>query len=151
MKLSNKGLELIKSFEGFRSHPYQDSVGVWTIGYGTTHYPDGKKVGPNDNSISESRASDIMKAMIDKEYVPQVIESIGNTPTSQEQFDALVSFAYNLGAGALDRSTLIKLHRQRNYGLAAAEFPRWNKAGGKTLAGLTRRREEERKLYELIV
>jgi len=148
MKLSDKGLEIIKDFEGFRSHPYKDIAGVCTIGYGTTVYPSGIPVKCDDKPISESRASDIMRQMVDELYGSKVNELIGNIPTTQEQFDAMVSLAYNIGVGAFAKSTLLKKHLERNYGLASNEFHKWNKADGQVVPGLVRRREEEQKLYE---
>jgi len=150
MKISDKGLNIIKEFEGFRSHPYKDIAGVCTIGYGTTVYPDGRRVQCDDEPISESIASDIMRTMIDRLYGAKVNEYVEGIPTSQEQFDAMVSLAYNIGTGAFSKSTLLKRHLERNYGLAAQEFHKWDKAGGQVVSGLVRRRDEERRLYELI-
>jgi len=150
MKISNAGLQIIKDFEGFSSTPYKDSGGVCTIGYGTTFYPTGRKVECTDVPINESVASDLMRNMIDELYGKKVNEAIGDTPTTQEQFDAMVSLAYNIGTEAFKNSTLLKHHLKQEYELASNEFVRWNKAGGKTINGLTRRREEEQKLYETI-
>jgi len=147
MKISNKGLDLIKEFEGFRAKPYTCPAGVCTIGYGTTVFPSGKKVRCTDEPITEEFATELLRDMVDRIYAPAVVKAVGDTPTSQEQFDALVSFTYNLGSGNLNSSTLLRRHNEENYELASGEFKKWNKAGGKVLAGLTRRREEEEKLY----
>jgi len=88
--------------------------------------------------------------MIDKIYGSKVSEYIGNIPTSQDQFDAMVSLAYNIGTGAFSKSTLLKKHLERNYGLASNEFPKWNKAGGQVVPGLVNRRAKEQELYNYI-
>jgi len=146
MKISDIGLDLIKKFEGFRSEPYRDSVGVCTIGYGTTMYPDGTKVRCNDHPLTKHEATEIMRHEIDTIYGAAVNRYVGSNVT-QNQFDALVSFAYNLGIGALKRSTLLKHHNGSNHDRAALEFHKWTHAGGKQLKGLVKRRAEESKLY----
>jgi len=144
--ISDDGIELIKRFEGFRSRPYLDAVGVPTIGYGTTRYPDGTKVSMSDPALSEYEATELLRTMIDNHYAAGVSRLV-SPETTQNQFDALVSFAYNVGVGALKHSTLLKLHNQGRYQEAENEFIRWNHAGGRVLAGLTRRRKEEARLY----
>ena len=145
MKTSDKGLALIKSFEGFSAKPYLCPAGVPTIGYGATYYPDGKKVTMRDKPVSEADATAMLRSML-VQY-ENGVERYVQVPITQGQFDALVSFAYNLGLAALKGSTLLRLVNERNYVGAAAQFSRWNKAGGKVLPGLTRRREAERKLF----
>lgn len=145
MKTSDKGLSLIKSFEGFRAKPYLCPAGVPTIGYGATYYPDGRRVTMQDKPVSEADATDMLRSML-ASYEAGVSRYV-QVPLTQGQFDALVSFAYNLGLSALKNSTLLRLVNARDYAGAAAQFARWNKAGGKVLPGLTRRREAERKLF----
>ena len=145
MKTSDKGVALIKQFEGFSAKPYLCPAGVPTIGYGATYYPDGKKVTLRDKPVTEADATAMLRSML-VQYENGVSRYV-QVPITQGQFDALVSFAYNLGLAALKGSTLLRLVNERNYVGAAAQFSRWNKAGGKVLPGLTRRREAERKLF----
>src|SRR5690606_19343939 len=146
MKTSNKGLELIKEFEGFRSKPYLDAVGVPTIGYGATYYPDGKKVTMKDKPISEELATELLVEMVE-DFEKGVEKTIKKT-LNQNQFDALVSFSYNLGNGALASSTLAKrVNANPCDPDIKNQFMRWVNAGGKKLPGLVRRREAEAKLY----
>ncbi len=145
MKTSDKGLQLIKQFEGFRARPYLCPAGVPTIGYGATYYPDGKKVTMHDKPVSEADATAMLRSML-VQY-ENGVERYVQVPITQGQFDALVSFAYNVGLAALKNSTLLRLLNLRDYAGAAAQFARWNRANGKVLPGLTRRREAERKLF----
>ena len=145
MKTSDKGVALIKQFEGFSARPYLCPAGVPTIGYGATYYPDGKKVTLRDKPVTEADATAMLRSML-VQYENGVSRYV-QVPITQGQFDALVSFAYNLGLAALKGSTLLRLVNERNFVGAAAQFSRWNKASGKVLPGLTRRREAERKLF----
>ena len=145
MKTSDKGVALIKQFEGFSAKPYLCPAGVPTIGYGATYYPDGKRVTMADRPVSEADATAMLRSML-ASYEAGVSRYV-LVPVTQGQFDALVSFAYNLGLSALKSSTLLRLLNARDYAGAAAQFARWNRAGGKVLPGLTRRREAERKLF----
>lgn len=144
MKISENGFELIRTFEGFRSEAYRDSVGIWTIGYGWTHPVDGISI-DNGMMITSDKAENLLRVGIQK--YEQNINRYVKVPLTQNQFDALVSFAYNLGSQALNQSTLLKLLNAGNTQGAAEEFLRWNKAGGRVLPGLTRRREAERELF----
>lgn len=144
MNISNNGLNLIKQFEGCRLAAYQDSVGVWTIGYGWTQPVEGKPVAKG-MTITQQKADDLLTAGT-KQFEDGVSRLV-KVSISQNQFDALVDFAYNLGVGSLEKSTLLKKLNAGDYQGAADEFPKWNKAGGKVLAGLTRRREAERALF----
>lgn len=133
------GVSLIKSFEGLRLRAYQDAVGVWTIGYGTTR---GVKPG---QEISEAQAESLLKTDLNR--FERAVNDAVRVPINDNQFAALVSFTYNVGSGAMKSSTLLrKLNRRDIYG-AAKEFPRWNRAGGRILAGLTRRRNAEKALF----
>ncbi|MCO7595084.1 MULTISPECIES: lysozyme [Pseudomonas] len=139
MRTSQRGLSLIKSFEGLRLQAYQDSVGVWTIGYGTTR---GVRPGM---SISKEQAERML--LDDVQRFELEVQRLVSVPLSQSQWDALVSFTYNLGAANLESSTLRRLLNAGDYAGAAEQFPRWNKAGGKVLPGLVRRRAAERELF----
>lgn len=141
---SNVGLDLIASFEGTRTKAYDDGVGVWTIGIGTTVYPNGTKVKKGDTCTLEQAKSYFAH---DLKRFESSVNNLVKVSLSQNQFDALVSLVYNIGSGAFAGSTLLKLLNQKQYREAAAQFTRWNKAGGKELRGLTRRREAERDLF----
>lgn len=144
MQTSDKGIALIKQFEGCKLTAYQDSVGVWTIGYGWTQPVDGKPIRAG-MTIKQETAERLLKAgLVSYESDVSRLVKVGLT---QEQFDALVSFTYNLGARSLSTSTLLRKLNAGDYAGAADEFMRWNKAGGKVLTGLTRRREAERALF----
>ncbi len=138
-----KGLALIKQFEGLRLDAYICPAGVPTIGYGTTKV-NGQAV-KVPSTITESQANDYLKS--DVKTFEQAVNSAVTVPVTQNQFDALVSFTYNLGPGNLRSSTLLKKLNAKDYAGAADEFPKWNKSGGKELAGLTRRRNAERDLF----
>lgn len=145
-KTSNKGIDLIKSFEGFSSKPYLCPAKIPTIGYGATFYPDGKKVTMKDSPITEEKGIELLKSMLVK--FEQYVDSYCIDTVNQNQFDALVSFCYNLGPANLKSSTLLKkVNTNPNDPTIEAEFMKWVKAGGKTLKGLVRRREAEVELY----
>lgn len=144
MQTSEKGIALIKQFEGCKLTAYQDSVGVWTIGYGWTQPVDGKPI-RSGMTIKQETAERLLKTgLVSYESDLSRLVKVGLT---QGQFDALVSFTYNLGALSLSTSTLLRKLNAGDYTGAADEFLRWNKAGGKVLNGLTRRREAERALF----
>lgn len=144
MQASNNGINLIKQFEGCKLTAYRDSVGVWTIGYGWTRPVDGKPIKAG-MKIDIPIAERLLKTgLVGYEF--DVMKMV-RVRLSQNQFDALVSFCYNLGARSLSTSTLLKKLNAGDYAGAANEFPKWNKAGGKVLAGLTRRREAEKSLF----
>jgi GH24 family phage-related lysozyme (muramidase) len=140
MKISDKGLELIMRFEGCRLGAYKDAVGVPTIGYGHTQ---GVKMGDH---ITHQEAEQLLAEDV-AIYEKCVSEMFSNVGLTQNQFDALVSFAFNLGCGALRKSTLRKRIEQGAPVLAADEFPKWCHAGHKKLKGLVRRRTAERELF----
>ena len=144
MQTSETGIALIKQFEGCKLTAYQDSVGVWTIGYGWTQPVDGKPIRAG-MTIKQETAERLLKTgLVSYESDVSRLVKVGLT---QGQFDALVSFTYNLGARSLSTSTLLRKLNAGDYAGAADEFLRWNKAGGKVLNGLTRRREAERALF----
>ncbi|MGR2662499.1 lysozyme [Chromobacterium haemolyticum] len=140
MKTSAKGITLIQKSEGLRLKAYQDSVGVWTIGYGHT----GPDVTPG-LVITQAQADALLAR--DLEQFEAGVARLVKVPLNQNQFDTLVCFSFNLGLGALQGSTLLRLLNAGDYAGAAAQFPRWNKAGGKVLPGLTRRRVAEQALF----
>jgi len=138
-KINRDGLRLLKAFEGLRLRAYQDSVGVWTIGYGTTS---GVRPGM---VITEAQAEDLLKRDLNR--FERAVNDLVTVPLTDDQFSALVTFAYNVGEGALADSTLLRLLNQGDYRGAADQLLRWDKAGGQALAGLTRRRRAERALF----
>ena len=140
MQVSDKGVALIKEFEGCKLTAYKDSVGVWTIGYGHTRSARQGMV------ITQDQADELL-ALDVATHAAGVYKAL-QVKLEQHQFDAVVSLAFNVGVNAVRNSTLLKMINRGDDKLAAAQFDRWNKAGGKVLAGLTRRRAAERKLYE---
>ena len=145
-KTGKAGIEMIKTFEGFRAAPYKCSAGVPTIGYGATFYPGGKKVTMSDAAITEEQAVELLANMLVS--FEKYVDSYCVDTITQNQFDALVSFAYNLGPANLKSSTLLKkVNANPNDESIRLEFMKWVKAGGKTLTGLVRRREAEANLY----
>jgi len=146
MKISNKGVEFITAFEGIRTKPYLCSANVSTIGIGTTIYPNGVKVTMKDKPITLEQAKEFLKHDLDK--FEKGVTNLVKSKLTQNQFDALVSFAYNCGLGNLKASTLLKLVNAMPTSEAIFnQFLRWNKAGGKEVSGLTRRRKAEAELY----
>lgn len=145
-KLSQKGLELIKQFEGLSLTPYVCAGGINTIGYGNTYYMNGKRVTLKDPKITQKQAEELLKHSLST--YEKAVDSFCRDDISQSQFDALVSFAYNVGTGALQKSTLIKkVNANPKDATIADEFLKWNKSAGRVLAGLTRRRQAEANLY----
>lgn len=148
-KISEIGLKLIKQFEGFESKPYPDpgtgNLPI-TVGYGSTFYEDGSKVKLSDPPMSEERATNLLKNVL--KTFEQHVDSLVRDDINQNQFDAIVCFAYNVGIGALKTSTLLKLvNKNPADPLIKNEFLKWNKSAGKILNGLTKRREAEASLY----
>ena len=140
MNTSAEGIALIKKFEGCELEAYQCSAGVWTIGYGHT-----KDVEECD-TISKDQAEEMLVEEL-HEYENYVNEYV-NVALSQNQFDALVSWVYNLGPANLKASTMLKVLNEGKYEDVPYQMKRWNKAGGKVLDGLVRRREAEALLYQ---
>lgn len=137
--------DLIAKWEGFRARPYLDAVQVPTIGYGTTRYPNGFKVRMTDVTITEAQGRAYL--IHDMAGAMQAVRDLVKVPLTDGQSAALTSFIYNLGRGAFAGSTLLRKLNAGDYAGAAAEFGRWNRAGGKVLAGLTRRRADEAALF----
>lgn len=139
MKTSKNGIELIKKYECLKLKAYKCPAGVWTIGYGHT-----KNVKQGD-TITEKQAEILLiYDLFDFEYC---IKKNVRIPLSQNQFDALVSLCFNIGCGNFLKSTLLKKLNEGKIAEAAKEFLKWNKADGKELAGLTKRRQEEMELF----
>jgi len=142
---SSLGLNLIKKYEGLRLNAYLCPASVVTIGYGSTKYPNGKKVLLGEKLTGEKEATQLLLSTLDP-YEAAVNKHLPNI--NQCQFDALVSFAYNVGTGAFIKSTLLKKAKVNNADPSILdEFLRWNKAAGKVMNGLTNRRREEANLY----
>jgi GH24 family phage-related lysozyme (muramidase) len=144
MQISNAGISLIKQFEGCKLKAYQDSVGVWTIGYGWTQPVDGRKIGPG-MVIDQATAERLLKCGL-VQY-EQGVNQLVKVIITQGQFDALVSFAYNLGLRSLSTSTLLRKLNAGDKQGAADEFGKWVNAGGVRLNGLVKRRAAERELF----
>ena len=140
MKISAEGLALIKKFEGCELEAYQDAVGVWTIGYG---HIKGVKEGM---TITKQQAEEMLLEEL-VEYENYVLEAV-NHQLDQCMFDALVSWTYNLGPSNLNASTMLKVLNAGDYDGVPEQIKRWNKAGGKVLQGLVRRREAEALLFD---
>ena len=140
--VSSRGVNLIKEFEGLRLNAYRDPVGIPTIGYGHTK---SVKMG---QSITKNEAETLLRKDLDTKYFPYVKKLPTFKSLNQNQTDSLVSFVYNLGSGAIGSSTGIgKALRNKDWRKAADELLKWNRAGGKVLKGLVRRRKKERELF----
>ena len=126
MKISPRGLELIKDFEGFSSNSYLDVVNIPTIGWGSTFYEDGTKVKLGDQ-ISKTDALKLLEVVANRDFADKIFPSI-KVKVSQSQFDAMVSLAYNIGVGAFLKSTLLKKVNAGDFAGAGEEFLRWNKS-----------------------
>lgn len=144
MNTSQNGINLIKSFEGCRLEAYKDIVGVLTIGYGTT----GPDVKPG-MQITQEQAEIFLRRDLVK-FEEAILKAV-KVPLNQNQFDALVCFCYNVGSAAFRNSTLLKLLNAGHFVEAAKQFLVWNKAGGKVVLGLARRREAESNLFSTSV
>lgn len=146
MIASENCLALIRHSEGFSTTPYRCPAGVPTIGYGSTRYVDGRAVKLSDPSITQVQADEIMLMTL-KHYEAAVTRYV-QVDINQNQFDALVDFAYNVGAKALLTSTLLRRLNAGETKLAAAQFGRWVHGGGEVLLGLVKRRAAEHELFE---
>ena len=138
-QIGKEGLELIKRWEGCRLKAYKDIVGVWTIGYGST----GPHVKPN-MTITAQEAEDLLQKDLDR-FEEAVDKSVADA--TQNEFDAMVSLAFNIGTNAFKNSTLVRRYNSGNKQGAADAFLMWVNAGGKKVKGLVNRRTEERKLF----
>jgi lysozyme len=146
MTLNDKGYQLIAKHEGLRLSPYLCPANVPTIGYGNTFYPSGKKVTMQDKPITQATAMWMLKETANKFATD--VDKLVTSNITQNQFNALVSFAFNLGSAALGKSTLLrKVNLNPKDTSITQEFMKWNKAGGRVLSGLTKRRADEAALY----
>ena len=146
MILNNKGYLLITKHEGLKLKPYLCPAKIPTIGYGNTYYPDGKRVTLLDKDITKQQAFDMFKEIANR--FAKRVDTLVTSNINQNQFNSLVSFAYNVGTGNFSTSTLLKkVNKNPNDLTIKDEFLKWNKAGGKVLNGLTNRRNEEADLY----
>ena len=153
----SKGIALMHEFEGYakklpngdcEAYPDPGTGGApWTIGWGSTKDENGRNIKPGD--VWTRERADARFQLHLRQFERQVRDALGDAlaNTSQEQFDALVSFTYNLGGANLRSSTLLRKHKAGDYEGAANEFVRWNRAAGRVMRGLTRRREAEASVY----
>ena len=144
MVVSLFGVDLICGFEGLRLKAYDDGVGVWTIGFGTTVYPNGIRVKKGD-TCTEAQAKAYMAHDLKK--FESAVNNAVTVPINQNQFDALVSLAYNIGTGAFSKSTLVKKLNAGDIRGAAEQFDVWVNAGGKRMQGLVNRRAKENEVF----
>lgn len=144
MNLSGEGLALIKRFEGFSAKPYLCPGGHWTIGYGHVL----KSLSQTETSLSMTQSEAGSLLLQDVVTAEKAVRRLLPVPLTQGQFDALVSFTYNLGAGALQRSTLRQKILRREHQQAVQEFQKWVFAGGRKVPGLVKRRAAEAFLYQ---
>ncbi len=145
--VNQAAIDLIKEFEGFRANAYRDSVGVWTIGYGHTSRAGEPKVKPGMR-ITRAEGERILKKDVAM-FAADVERALGNDADklNDNQFGAIVSFAYNVGIGNLKKSSVLKAIRRGDLDAVPAKLKLWNKAGGKVLKGLVRRRKAEGELF----
>ncbi|MDD2651673.1 MAG: lysozyme [Sulfurimonas sp.] len=146
MKTSLKGIELITTFEGFSASPYYCPAGIATIGYGSTKYADGRPVKMSDKPVTYFEAEELLEATLG-EYEDAINRYVTLPFLNQNQFDALVSFTYNVGIGNFKKSTLLKKLNASLFEDAAKEFLKWDKSKGIALAGLTKRRKTEMEMF----
>ena len=144
MHVSPSGVDLICNFEGLRLKAYDDGVGVWTIGFGTTKYPNGIRVKKGDTCTLDQAKAYMQN---DLKSFEQTVNNTVKVPLNQNQFDALVSLAYNIGASAFSQSTLVKKLNANSISGAADQFDVWVNAGGKRMQGLVNRRTVEKALF----
>ena len=143
---SKLGIDLIAKFEGFSSKPYLCPAKVPTIGFGSTRWADGRAVSMQDEPITHDEAKQLLAATLVS--FEKAVNKAVTIELKQHQFDALVCLCYNIGGGNFRESTLVKLlNNGQSEQEVAAQFLRWNKAGGKVLNGLSNRREAERCLF----
>ena len=135
--------ELCKQFEGFRAKPYLCPAGIPTIGYGSTYYADGRKVTLQDESIEEPEAEKLLMHELETTYLPGVLRNCPGLAADERKLNAIVDFAYNLGVGRLQTSTLKRKINAQDWEGAQEQLMLWVRGGGKVLPGLVRRRTAE--------
>lgn len=156
LKVGPKALALIHHFEQCRLSAYRDAVGIATIGWGMTYYPDGVKVRLGD-AITQAQADAMSAEIMERDFAAPIRAALGDAPTTPAQFGAMVALAYNIGIGprlwvpgrakGFRQSEVLKRHKAGDLAGAAASFGSWTRAGGKVLPGLVRRRNAEAALY----
>lgn len=144
MHVSPSGIDLICNFEGLRLKSYDDGIGIWTIGFGTTKYPNGLRVKKGDSCTLEQAKAYMQNDL--KEFEQTVNDAV-RVPLNQNQFDTLVSLAYNIGTNAFKNSTLVKKLNDGDYQGTANQFNVWVVAGGKRMQGLVNRRAAEKEVF----
>lgn len=144
MHISPSGIDLICNFEGLRLKAYDDGVGVWTIGFGTTKYPNGIRVKKGDTCTLDQAKAYMQN---DLKSFEQTVNKAVTVQLNQNQFDALVSLAYNIGTNAFSKSTLVKKLNSNDIRGAADQFDLWVNAGGERMQGLVNRRTVEKALF----
>jgi lysozyme len=144
LKISSQGYDLIREFEGLRTEAYRDAVGVWTIGYGHTSAAGEPRVKPG-MAITQDEATEILKR--DVETFADGVRRHLKVELTEDKFSALVSFAYNVGLGNFARSSVLKAVNTHDFAAVPRRLALWNKAGGRTLPGLIRRRAAEAALF----
>ncbi|MDU2407105.1 MAG: lysozyme [Acinetobacter junii] len=142
--ISENGYSIIRDFEGFRADAYLDTGGVWTIGYGTIKYPNGVKVKKGDTC---TRGQAELWLANDSKWVDACLDKYVKSKLTQNQFDALASFVYNVGETAFSKSTMLTLLNQSKFELASGQFDRWIYDNGKVINGLVSRRAKEKQLF----
>jgi len=146
MKSLDIASSIAKMFEGFRAKPYRCPAGVETIGYGTTRYPDGEKVRLTDRPITEPEAEEYLENEMYYKSLQSAVRLCPILAMDDNRLAAISDFCYNLGAGRLQASTLRRKINQKDWPGAKKELLKWNKAGGRVLLGLVKRREVEARL-----
>ncbi|AGR61946.1 TPA: lysozyme [Salmonella bongori] len=144
MLISNHGKNLIREFEGLKLNAYQDSGGIWTIGYGYTGMINGKKI-DTDTVFTKEMAEFYLNTEVEK--ISKLITNLLKVKLNQYQFDAIGSLVYNIGLGNFSKSRLLRYINNSEFSFAADEFIRWNKCKGRILHGLTFRRMKEKELF----
>jgi lysozyme len=149
---SSEGVEMIRRWEGWhkalsdgRAAPYKCPAGVWTIGYGATYWLDGRKIKPDDDPITKEVGTQLLARQL--QSYAAAVDAYVKVPMHPDMRAALISFAYNVGTGALKTSTLLKRVNARRWKDCTAEFCKWRNGGGRVLTGLLRRRQDEAALF----
>lgn len=140
-------IALIERFEGFRASPYLCPANVWTIGFGSTTYADGKRVTRNDPPMTKETARALVLHDLEKTFLPGVLRLCPKIRNDEKKLNAIVDFAYNVGLGNLERSTLRRRIDAEDWEACKVELRKWVRGGGKVLPGLIARREAECELF----
>jgi lysozyme len=150
MRMSAEGLERLMQWEGFKSHAYRDVADLWTIGVGHLMSDEEKEtdtiyINAAPVDISKGLGSDLVFALLAQDIIPRedAVTELVKVELNQNQFDALVSFVFNVGEHAFAKSTMLRLLNMGDYGSVPGQLMRWNKAGGKVVKGLNTRRSGE--------